>query len=135
MSHTVSSAGIDSSRESLAAANRAADEALPRGCPLRPLHVWRDGDAPAARYTDPGTEQRSAEALLHRAAEQGAEPSAHADGDAATTGQPRRGTAGHRRTIRTHGPSVSRAIWIRVGLLGGSGSRKASTGPGARGIP
>lgn len=64
------SVGIDGSREGLAAVNWAADEALLRGCPLRLLHVWRDGDAPAAHHTDPETEQRSAEALLHRAAEQ-----------------------------------------------------------------
>lgn len=69
MSQTVS-VGIDGSRESLEAVNWAADEALLRGCPLRLLHVFRDGDAPAAHYTDPETEQRSAEVLLARAVQQ-----------------------------------------------------------------
>ncbi|MEV3931459.1 universal stress protein [Streptomyces sp. NPDC049944] len=63
------SVGIDGSRESLAAVNWAADEALLRGCPLLLLHVWRDGDAPEAHHTNTETGQRSAEVLLRRAAE------------------------------------------------------------------
>ncbi|WP_069173970.1 universal stress protein [Streptomyces griseus] len=69
MSRTVT-AGIDGSREGLAAADWAAGEALIRGCPLRLVHVWRDDDPSAAHYADLETRRRSAEGLLHEAAGQ-----------------------------------------------------------------
>ncbi|GAA2961517.1 universal stress protein [Kitasatospora cinereorecta] len=68
MSRTVT-VGIDGSRESLAAANWAAGEATARGRLLRLVYVWKQDEASVAYYTDPETNRRAAEALLHEAVE------------------------------------------------------------------
>ncbi|NUK83597.1 universal stress protein [Streptomyces lunaelactis] len=54
MSRTVT-VGIDGSRESLAAANWAAEEALRRGIPLKLLHVWSKDEERRTRWVDPAT--------------------------------------------------------------------------------
>ncbi|MFI8007258.1 universal stress protein [Streptomyces sp. NPDC086010] len=63
-------AGIDGSQESIAAAAWAAEEAAVRKCPLRLVHVWNDGTTSSgAGPSDPEAQRRSAEALLHQAAD------------------------------------------------------------------
>ncbi|MFF8289385.1 universal stress protein [Streptomyces sp. NPDC016309] len=54
MSRTVT-VGLDGSRESLAATDWAAEEALRRGVPLRLLQVWAGDDDPRTRLVDPLT--------------------------------------------------------------------------------
>ncbi|WP_308403962.1 universal stress protein [Streptomyces sudanensis] len=54
MSHTVV-VGLDGSRESAAAADWAAEEALRREAPLRLLQVWNGDDDPRTRFVDPAT--------------------------------------------------------------------------------
>lgn len=68
MSRTVI-AGIDGSRESLAAADWAGGEALSRGRLLRLVHVWSDDADQVSYYADPETLRRSAEELLYTAAQ------------------------------------------------------------------
>lgn len=54
MSQTVT-VGLDGSRESLAAVDWAAEEALRRAVPLRLLQVWNGDDDPRTRFVDPAT--------------------------------------------------------------------------------
>ncbi|MFB7462362.1 universal stress protein [Streptomyces sp. NPDC056224] len=54
MSRTVT-VGFDGSRESLAAVDWAAEEALRRGAPLRLLQVWGKDDDPRTRLVDQAT--------------------------------------------------------------------------------
>jgi nucleotide-binding universal stress UspA family protein len=69
MSRTVT-AGIDGSRESLAAADWAAGEATARGRLLRLVYIWKEDEASSvAYYGDPDKKRRAAEALLHKAVE------------------------------------------------------------------
>ncbi|MFI0828052.1 universal stress protein [Streptomyces roseolus] len=68
MSRTVT-VGIDGSRESLAAADWAADEALSRDRLLRLVHVRSDDADVGTRHADPETQRRWAEDLLHAAAQ------------------------------------------------------------------
>ncbi|MFE7379159.1 universal stress protein [Streptomyces zhihengii] len=68
MTHTVT-AGIDGSRESLAAAAWAADEAVIRDLPLRLIHVGSDRAGPLTRHIEPEARRRRALGLLDDAAQ------------------------------------------------------------------
>ncbi|MGX6739419.1 universal stress protein [Streptomyces xantholiticus] len=61
--------GIDESRESLAAAEWAADEALGRDRLLRLVHVWGTDHMAVTSQVDPEAQRRWADALLVSAAE------------------------------------------------------------------
>ncbi|MER5202738.1 universal stress protein [Streptomyces sp. NPDC002825] len=63
MSRTVT-VGVDGSRESLAAADWAAEEAARRAVPLRLLQVWSTDDDPRTRVVDPVTARGWGERVL-----------------------------------------------------------------------
>ncbi|QGV77356.1 universal stress protein [Streptomyces ficellus] len=68
MTRTVT-VGIDGSRESLAAVEWAAGEALSRARLLRVVHAWSTDVDVVTRYVEPETQRRWAETLLHSAEE------------------------------------------------------------------
>ncbi|WP_405443274.1 universal stress protein [Streptomyces avidinii] len=81
MSRTVT-VGFDGSRESLAAVDWAAGEAVRRAVPLRLLQVWSKGDGPRTRLVVPATAEGWGERALGTAEATAPTPPGSADRDA-----------------------------------------------------